>query len=159
MREARCIIFVREGMDNGPICEALRESLLTAEILGVQVFSIFQSTEILMSHKYQNCESLYHNSCYKHIAPKEFWETHYEWIIKQVRRIYGTQPDLQGFYDFEDCLSDSFLFLPRILAKFDHQCNLRTFVYNRLRGYLAFEILKQCRVRLAELYRVRDGLL
>ena len=114
----------------------------------IDIQSIENSTLYLQASR--NCTIFYTRSCFKVITTEEFINTHYEWLYKQVNKWYDKTPDsIRRVFSVDDAFQEVTVFLDRILSKFDNQCNLRTFVANRLRRYFDL-ILRQ------ELIRRRD---
>jgi hypothetical protein len=109
------------------------------------------STVYLKGHKF--CTSFYHDSCFRYISPHEFLSTHYNWLWKQIVRLYGEQRSL-SWYSPEDLFQDFCMkYLDRILSKVDEASypHLRTFVANRMRRYVDYLIKEQLEIRKEEL--------
>lgn len=108
------------------------------------------STKYLKGHKF--CVSFYHDSCFRYVSPHEFLNTHYDWLQKQVKKLYGNQREICSFFSIDDAFQEVCLhYLDKILSKYDGQCNLRTFVANRLRRYFQYIVNKQLEIRRQEI--------
>jgi hypothetical protein len=95
---------------------------------------------------------LYTECCFKYITPEEFVSTHYEWLYKQVLKLYQKQPtSIAANFSPDDAFQELYFYLDRILSKYDNTCNLRVYVANRLRWYFDKIIREKLQARKEEL--------
>ena len=154
------VVFVGDLQYIEPLYTEIKSHLPTIFNSTIHLEPIENSTKYLKGHRF--CVSFYHDSCFRVISPHEFLNTHYEWLFKQVRRLYGRQPGLEESFTIEDAFQELCLkYLDRILSKYENQCNLRSFVANRLRRYFDYIIIQQLKIREGELevmlYKITTG--
>ena len=147
------VVFVGDLKDIVPTCTSISKSLPNHFVTTIDVQYIEHSTAYLKSHdtRWQKCTAVYKDNCYKHVTPEQFLNTHYQWLYKQVNRLYAKQPDIEGMFSIEDAFQECCMSLDRILSKFDNQCNLRTYVANRLRFYFDRAVKQQLELRRNEI--------
>lgn len=106
---------------------------------------------------------IYDCDVFRYMTPERFINTHYKWLQKEVRKRYDCEPDIHSFFTEEDMFQEVYFYLDRILSKFIspdyHNCNLRTYVANRLRWYTSVIVKEQLRLRLADLKAQRARIL
>jgi len=148
------VVFVGNMSLVGPVTTSLVQNLPDTYNATIDIQLIDNSTHYLRGHAF--CVSFYHDSCFRYVSPHEFLQTHYNWLRKQVKGLYGTQP-LQSF-DVDDLFQEVCMtYLDKILSKYDGKCNLRVFVANRLRRYVQYILNAQLKVRLSELEYTLNG--
>ena len=117
----------------------------------IDILSVANSTAYLRGSR-NRVTVLYTQCCFKHITPEEFVNTHYDWLYKQVRKLYQRQPaSIEAVFSPDDAFQETFFYLDRILSKYDNQCNLRTYVANRLRWYFDLVLKEKLTARRDEL--------
>ena len=123
----------------------------------IDVQHIGNSTTYLQASRH--CRVFYTESCFKVITPEEFINTHYDWLYKQVNKWYYRFDDANvHISDVDDTFQEMFLYLERILSKYENQCNLRTFVANRLRRYFDLYIKEKLARRRDEIVYTIKGI-
>lgn len=115
----------------------------------IDIQPIDNSTLYLQASR--NCRVFYTQSCFKVITPEEFINTHYDWLYRQVTKWYDKQPSICRVFSVDDAFQELFFYLDRVLSKYNNQCNLRTFVANRLRWYFEQVVRRELTLRLKEL--------
>ena len=145
------VVFVGDVSFIEPLCTEVKSYLPEIFTSPIHFEPIENSTSYLRGHNY--AVSFYHDSCFRVISPNEFLDTHYHWLYKQVRILHEKHPELLTLDDAfqEVCLR----YLDKILSKYENQCNLRTFVANRLRRYYDYIVTEQIKNRIGEI----EGLL
>tara|TARA_R100000789_G_C2980307_1_gene143266 strand:+ start:257 stop:850 length:594 start_codon:yes stop_codon:yes gene_type:complete len=140
------------------IASAISESLPTTFCSTVEIHPIQNSEILLKSFHARGTKTyavVYDPNVFRYISPEQFLTTHYEWLWKEVRRLYDKEPQIHRFFSEEDAFQECYFYLDRILSKFInpdvHNCNLRTFISNRLRRYFSRIVEKQLQLRLADL--------
>lgn len=145
------VIFVGELELIDQVHTALVPELPVHFSSSIDIVLVDNSTSYLKGHKF--VVSFYHDSCFRYVSTHEFLRTHYNWLYKNIKRLYGKQDSLP-WYSEEDLFQEICMkYLDRILSKVDEDSikHLRTFVANRLRRYTDYLIKEQLTKRKGEL--------
>ena len=144
------VVFVGDMTLVATVYSALVPNLPVYFSTPIHIQHIDRNTKFLKGHKF--CVSVFHDSCFRYVSPEEFLNTHYDWLEKQIDRLYEKQPGIEEFFDREDLFQEVCLrYLDKILSKYDGQCNLRSFVANRLRRYVDYIIREQLTIKRDEI--------
>jgi len=147
-------VFTLNSCDIDSITASIVDSLPEHYESTVAIHLIDESESVLKglhSRGTKTYRIVYNENVFRYITPEQFLRTHYRWLYKQTNFLYSQYPDIHDMLSEDDAFQECSLYLDRILCKFTEQCNLRTFVYNRLRRYFSRIVERVLTQKLEEL--------
>ena len=148
------VVFTLNADDVQTVTDSIVEELPIKFSSTVQIHSIDNSERVLKSVHSRGQKTyrvVYNSDVFRYITPEQFLKTHYRWLEKQVNFFYEKNYDIHDELSEDDLFQECYFYLDKILCKFEEQCNLRTFVYNRLRRYVSRLVEGILKKRLADL--------
>lgn len=133
--ESVIFIFAGDAVEITPIVSTIANNLPEFHTSLIRVECIENSTSVLKGSR--NARVFYTLSCFQHTTPEQFLQDNYNWFFLQIIQLYDKQPGLEGDFSVEDAFQECSLYLDRILSKYVEQCNIRTYVRNRIRAYFS----------------------
>ena len=153
------VVFTLEPSDIKHITTSVLAALPEEYTSTVRIHQIDDSERVLKGINNSGLSTyrvVYNDDVFRCVTPEQFLQLEYKWFERQVKWMYDKEFDLRELvpesFTLDDAIQECYFYLDRILCKYTSQCNLRTFIANRLRKYFS-KIVDR------ELKKKRDSLL